>query len=261
VKLALLIPVYGMMPFKFAQCLANLIAFTKDAELKGPDGKAIDLEIETFIISSSSLCASRHRLVSDAYLWGADYMLWMDADHVFPRDAFCRLWSRNKAVIGCNYARRCIPTAPTACAIVTDCDEEDHRNLVYTTEEKAEANEVEPVSHLGFGLCLMHRSVIDRLQLRAEELGNKSFLPLFVFEPCEDHSGMIGEDVYFFRKLRDAGFSIFCDHALSWEVGHIHEMIMTNAHALRQKQEWIEEGRQYRQRYSDKLKELEGADG
>lgn len=264
-KLALLIPVYGMVPFKFMVSLANLITHTLEAELRNEQNEKIEVEIKTFSISSSSLCASRHRLVSDAYLWGADFMLWMDSDHVFPADAFCRLWARSKDVVGCNYARRCDPTAPTACITTSDAKdlsvEEDQKHLVYTTKDKAQADLVEPVSHMGFGLCLMRRQVIDRLQLRAEELGNQTFLPLFVFEPCQDYAGMIGEDVFFFRKLRDAGVIPYLDHRLSWQVGHITEAIVTNEHADNDRERWVEEEKAYRKTYDDKLKELEGADG
>lgn len=260
-KLALLIPAYGHVPFKFVQCLANMLIFTQEADLQDKDGNKIEIEIKTFMVSSSSLCGSRHRLVSDAYLWGADYMLWMDADHVFPSDAFCRLWARGKAVVGTNYARRCQPTAPTACKIVTDDDNEDHKNLVYTTQETAAADLVEEVNHMGFGLCLMRKEVIDRLQERAEELGHKTFLPLFVFEPCQDYSGMIGEDVYFFRKVRDAGIIPYLDHRLSWQVGHISEAVMTNAHAVDDRERWIEDQNGYRKQYADKLRELEEVDG
>lgn len=256
-KVALCIPCYGDPKGKFVQCLADMIVHTKDANLTGPDGERLDVELRTFIVSSSILTESRHRLVAEAVLWGADFMLWMDADHVFPADALCRLWSRNRAVIGCNYGRRCSPTAPTAAKIVTDDADEDHKNLVYTTLAKAEADEVEEVSHLGFGLCLVNMRVFDLLQAHAETQGKDSFLPLFQFVSKEDGTGVIGEDVFFFRKLGEAGVKVFCDHALSWEVGHLADHIIFNVHAEQQRGKWAVKQAATAQKFADKAEELE----
>jgi hypothetical protein len=98
--------------------------------------------------------------------------------------------------------------------------------------------------------------VFDVLQAKAEEEGKDSFLPLFHFEVEGSH--VIGEDVFFFEKLRSAGFKIYCDHGLSWEVGHIHEQVMMNAHANVQEQRWIESQDKARARYDDRADELEG---
>lgn len=256
-KIALCIPCYGDPKGKFMQSVLDMVVFTKDARLNGPDGEPLDVDIATFIVSSSILTESRHRLVAEAVLWGADYMLWLDADHVFPKDALCRLWARNVPVVGVNYARRVTPTAPTAAKIITNDASEDYKNLVYTTQEKAEANELEEVCHLGFGVCLINMRVFDALQVKAEADGKNSFLPLFEFTASPDGMGMIGEDVFFFRKIRGAGIKVYCDHGLSWEVGHIAEQIMTNAHAVTQRDAWIKKQQANADRFKEKAEELE----
>lgn len=257
-KIALCIPCYGDPRRQFVQCLTDMIAYTQDANLRDADGNRLDIEIKTFIISSSILTESRHRLVAEAILWEADFILFMDADHVFPPDALCRLWSRNLPIVGVNYARRCNPTAPTAATIVTDDIDEDVKNLVYTTKEKADAGEVEDVHHLGLGFCLVNAKVFDALQAKAEKDGKDSFLPLFQFTVKEDGIGVIGEDVYFFKKLRDAGFTPFCDHSLSWEVGHLTDHIVTNAQAVNQRDKWVEAQRSASQRLLEKAEALDG---
>jgi hypothetical protein len=45
---------------------------------------------------------------------GADFILWADADHVFPDHALIRLFSLNLPVVGCNYPTRVPPLVPTA---------------------------------------------------------------------------------------------------------------------------------------------------
>lgn len=255
-KLAICIPSYGDTKAKFTQSLATMLVHTAQADLRDENDERIKLEIETFIVSSSMLTEGRHRLVAEALAWEADYMLWLDADHVFPHDAFVRLWSHNLPIVGANYARRCTPTAPTAAYY--DAGDPVAKQL-YTTKELAEAGTVEPCAHMGFGLCLMNMKIFDALQDHAEQHGDGNFLPLFKFEPTEDKVGMIGEDVFFFRKCRDAGLKVVVDHALSWEVGHIGEVIMTSSMAVQQRAAW-EDGREAsKKRYEERAQEAHQA--
>lgn len=254
-KLALCIPSYGDTKAKFTQSLASMIAHTLTTSLLDADDNKIDIEIETFMVSSSMLTESRHRLVAEALAWEADYMLWLDADHVFPHDTFCRLWAHNLPIVGANYSRRCTPTAPTAAYD----DGTEHSKLLYTTQDKAEVGSVEPCVHMGFGVCLMNMKIFDILQDHAEKTGDGNFLPLFKFEPTENKVGMIGEDVFFFRKAREAGIQPFIDHGLSWEVGHISEVILTNAHAVSQKDKWAEFRQKRADKFAVKAQEIEQA--
>lgn len=251
-KVALCIPAYGMVHAKWTQSLLDMMNYTLAHAQLERDGEPVTVEFSTFIVSSSNLCESRHRLCAEAAMWEADYLLWLDADHVFPKDALCRLWARDVDIVGANYARRCIPTAPTAARLVTGDRDKDHRNLVYTTKEKAEANEIEEVSHLGFGLVLMKGDIFNRLQAHAEEQGKATMMPLFMFGLREDGMSPIGEDVFFFQKCRDAGIKVFCDHGVSEEVGHVHETILFNAHAVQQEQAWIDHGKLLSQRLDEK---------
>lgn len=234
-KIALCIPTHRQVEAKFTQCLASMIVRTLKAKIE-LDGEMVQPDIQTFMVSCSLLTESRNRLVAEAINWEADYMLWLDADHVFPDDALLRLLSRNRLVVGCNYARRFTPTAPTASKFGAD----DEMELLWTTKEKAEADEVEEVAHFGLGLCLIDMRVFHAVEQKAMEEGLPHFWPLFRIDPTEDGIRFIGEDVYFFRKIREAGVPVHIDHALSWEVGHLHETILTNAHTVAQKDKWAE---------------------
>jgi hypothetical protein len=232
-KIALCIPCHRQTEAKFTQCLAEMITHTMKAKIEW-DGEMIVPDIETIIVSCSLLTESRNRLVAEAIHAEADYMLWMDADHVFPRDALVRLLSHNLPIVGCNYARRFSPTAPTASVV----DEDGKKSLVWTTKAKAEEGLVEKVGHLGLGLCLMDMRAYGLLEQKAEAEGKEHFWPLFRIDPTEDGIAFVGEDVYFFQRLREANIPIYCDHGLSWDVGHIHEQILTNAHAEVQQDRW-----------------------
>src|SRR5206468_1555458 len=101
-KIAICVPHYGDVKARFALSLANMIATTKDHEIR------------VFMRGGTRLIENRRLLVADAKSAGADAILWADADHVFPPDALQRLIATGKKVVGCNYAQRANPTCPTA---------------------------------------------------------------------------------------------------------------------------------------------------
>ena len=257
IKLAVCTPVYGDTKSKFTLSLAQALIHFLECNITDHEGNRLEREVDIFMVSCSMLTEGRHRLVGEALKWGATHLLWLDADHVFPVDTIPRLLAHNLDVVGANYARRGSPTAPTACRIEQADDGEDLKNLVYTTQEKAQAGEVEEVAHLGFGVCLMSMGVLDMLQVHADQHGDGNFMPLFEMKASEGKRGMIGEDVFFFKKCREAGAKIYVDHALSWEVGHIAEQILTNAHANVQKQKWADHNERYREKYRNALAEAE----
>ncbi|MGZ8347406.1 MAG: hypothetical protein ACXWUP_09880 [Allosphingosinicella sp.] len=292
-KIAICIPVYGMTHAKFTQSLASLIIHSLGADVREAGDAPVRLELETFMVSCSMLTESRHRLVAEALVWEADHMLWLDADHVFPPDALLRLLAHGLPAVGCNYPRRFAPTAPTA-AVATDEEGQPGSppgacHLLYTTGEKAEAGLIEPVAHLGFGLLLLDMRVFDALQAVAERsdgapppapstppaaslrtgsagagstgASEASFLPLFKFEETANTVGMIGEDVFFFGKLAAAGIRPFVDHRLSWEVGHLFEIVLTNGHAVAQKARWAEHRRTRAAKFAHKAAAAEERDG
>lgn len=105
---------------------------------------------------STILPRCRNALAKDAVDWGANYLLWVDADHSFPPDSLVRLLSLNLPIVGVNSARRTRPTWPTAVAL--------DGQLIWTTEELAQRGEVEQVRHPGLGFCLMDMDVIHTLR-------------------------------------------------------------------------------------------------
>ena len=85
------------------------------------------------VVCSGVIQEARHRLFFEALKWDADYIIWCDSDHIFPVDAFVRLLAHNKAIVGCNYARRVQPGQPTAPS-GSKLDRYSHETpLLYTT--------------------------------------------------------------------------------------------------------------------------------
>ena len=121
-----------------------------------------------------------------------------------------------------NYPRRVAPYRPTAAGLDDD--------LIWTTEEAAKAGTVEQVRSLGLGFCLFDMTIFETLQQQA---GEESIWPLFQVEMIGDGTEIIGEDVFFFRRLREGGIPVYLDHPLSWSIGHVHQRVLTNADAGR----------------------------
>jgi hypothetical protein len=242
-KLAIAVPVYDKVEPAFFQSIMSAVSYFYETKLCDDEGNEIPKMIEVFVVGGI-IQEARHRLLTEAVQFNADYLLWADSDHVFPADTIPRLLAHQKDIVGCNYARRVPferPTAPVAARL----NRNDYsQKLCYTTKEKADAGELEKVDHLGLGLTLMHMSVMEALVKQADAEGRDSFMPLFHWEDKDpgNGKGTVGEDVFFFQKCREAGLDVWCDHALSWEVGHITKAIFTHAHCERDRERWENEG-------------------
>ena len=173
------------------------------------------LEINLFNHRVSNLPNGRNRLVVDALKWGADYIFWLDADMRFPPDALLGLLTRKKEIIGANCVLRAYPTRATAW--------EDGK-FVFT---EAGAEGLEEVDMVGTAIMLVHTSVFDVITP-----------PAFKFEDRDDNPmESLGEDQYFCKKLRAAGYQIWIDHGLSNKCAHVgsHAFTMEMARMCRDK--------------------------
>src|SRR5258706_10348081 len=125
-----------------------------------------------------------------------DYMFWMDTDMVFPGDALLRLIAHDKDIVGANYRQRRPPYGFTGHYL-----------------DGRDTHLLEPGLHRMGHLA-------TRLLLVRFDLYRKLPYPWFdaalVSEKPRD-------DVYFCRKAVDAGYEIWCDHDLTFQVRHIGE--------------------------------------
>lgn len=229
-KIALCIPHGTHVHAKFMASVVAMVQHTLKAEIVFNGVRTVP-DIELMMETGSIVAAQRNFLAERAINWGANFILWLDSDHTFPPQALVRLLSLNKPVVGANYPRRGYPTYPTA----LDMDLKD----LWTTRELAEAGAVEQVKRLGLGLCLVDITVIAKLGEYALAAGFNSVWPLFAFTPIEGDLAGGGEDAYFFGLLDQFGIEAYVDHRLSWQVGHLHEVALTNADALAQRDAYL----------------------
>jgi hypothetical protein len=233
-KIAVCIPRHGDTKGDFTVSLARMLVHTMAAGIPGPSGRR-QPEIETFSTSSSDLPENRSILLKRAMAWQARFLLWLDCDHVFPRDALLRLLAHRLPVVGCNQPRRSDPTGPVAVRINAGGGKEH----VWTTAALAEAGTVEEVSHVGLAFCLMDMLILHQVKEHVDKgVGWDHWQP-FDRRRVPGTNARMGEDASFFAELGEAGVKVYVDHGLSWQVGHIDERVLTNADAEAQKEAWL----------------------
>ena len=225
-KVAICIPTHASCQAGFVQSLANMIARTL-AEGIEVEGTRVVPQLGTSVLTSSVLPRSRNRFVRDAMKAGADAMLWLDADHVFPDWTLLRLLGLPQEVVGITQPTRGRPTAPTAF--------QGDGARVYTTPELVERKAVEQVRFMGLGICLMRMGVMNKLALQAAKEGRDSLFPLFDATMTANPDEIVGEDAFFCNRLAAAGVPIHVDHILSWHVGHIAALPLSMQDALDQR--------------------------
>jgi len=192
--IAVATPARDMVHTMFTYDLVNMVA---NHTLNTND--AISLKI-----SQGTLIANqRAELCLDAMREKCTHVLFIDSDMRFPHDMIERLLQHDLDIVATNCARRRMPTGPTAQIY----KENGERELVYTMPESTGLQEVGSV---GMGVMLIKANVFAKL---AE--------PWFETPWRHDKRGYIGEDVFFCKKAREAGFKIWIDHDVSKEIGHI----------------------------------------
>lgn len=212
---AILIPAADQMSSLSAMSLAEMAAFT-GASIVAMG--AIDLSFH--LVKGTYIDIARTTLAKKAIQAGATDVLWLDSDMVYPNDLLLRLLQHNKDIVGVNYTTRRFPIRPVTFKR-KDPNHKDHIRL-YTREGSTGLEEVEAI---GFGGVLMKADVFNYIDMPV-------FQTSFQKPPEAPDAGFWeGEDVYFCRKMQEAGIKIFVDHDLSKKIGHVGEMVYRHEHA------------------------------
>jgi len=208
-KIAICTPVHGDPKAAYTRSLTAMILATTTL----PNvGAFAGLKL-SYTLLSGHLLLARDQLVKTALANGADKIFWIDADQTFPPDTLIRLLARNLPVVGANYVRRGgAGGGPLATAL--------SGGPVFTTIEKAKAQEVEEVAALGLGLVLMDAAIFRDMSW-----------PWFEMEWLEGGS-IRSEDHLLFARIRESGIPVHVDHGLSWQIGHVSEEVLTHEGAF-----------------------------
>jgi hypothetical protein len=187
-KVAVCYPSSDMVHADFALALAGLCLAAHPIPL-------------TVINAKSSIVAeARNNGVEDARKAGAEYLLFLDSDMVFPLTLLHRLLVHRKDIVGALYTRRLPPYELLGQAIAS--------------QPETDANGLVEMSRLPTGCMLIRMAVFDALAK-----------PYFYFGINQEQGTLLGEDYAFCDGARLAGFHIWADLALSQEIGHIGQRI------------------------------------
>lgn len=184
---------------RFGDCLADLLV--KSAE--------VGHELKTFATYRDNVTFARNKIASQAYIWGCDYLLFLDDDMVFQNDLLIELLKHDAPVVGGLTFIRSMPHEPSMYILNND-------DRTYNSIFLWKPRELIKVDALGMAATLIKRSTLEVL-IPTSEFHNDIY-------GFFDNLYFLGEDFRFCRKVRDLNLDIFCDTSLL--VGHITDQII-----------------------------------
>jgi FkbM family methyltransferase len=164
-------------------------------DLDVPDGYKITLEI----VESDQIDQTRNIIAEWAKKY--DYLFSVDSDIVLPADTLVKMIKADKDIISGLYIQR-IPNSHVL-EIYKDTANGGMTNI--SIEEIQNLGIVE-VAGCGFGCCLIKSEVFRKLSH-----------PYFFYTSALNHKNTISEDIYFCRKARKYGFTVWADPSIKCE--------------------------------------------
>lgn len=188
-RLAIGGPTRDLVPASFAVDVAQLYAKTKDSRIWST--------VTIGFVASTYIHCGREWFLESVRKQGATHVLWLDTDMSFPPETAIRLFMHDTPIVGCNYRVRQDSGLFTA-----------RLNQERITTDESTTG-LQAVDEIGFGVVLMRTDIVDRIHRPWFKHG------------LSDRGGDIGEDIMFCRALREVGHTIYLDHDLSKEIGHV----------------------------------------
>lgn len=190
VRIAICIPARDQMHTATTFCLWNLAQHLDSENIKS----------SLFISPGTLIANQRHELVLSAMEWGATHVLFIDSDIEFTPHHVSALLSRNKKIVGAAYSKRVPPYITTAWSDI------DNWNTWIKVSEYED--DLIKVDAMALGFCLIDISVFDEVRKPWFQLGYYN-------------GEYTGEDIEFFRKVKDSQIEIWLDIAVTKELGHL----------------------------------------
>jgi hypothetical protein len=192
-SVAILVPARDTVMTSFAYDLARAMSFHT---------ATTDDRVMLYTSHGTLIASQRMELARQALEEKADYLLWLDSDMRFPKETIGHLILRDKPIVAANYATRRMPVKPVAMM-----DAQGKIDRVYTGPE---SEGLQPVDYVGMGVMMVKREVFEKIEA-----------PWFAIPYSTIGNHYIGEDVFFCRKAKEAGYEVLLDHDLSQHVKHI----------------------------------------
>ena len=216
VVITVAMPCHDMCQSLWAHDLAGMLTYTVACL-----GDKIGIRI--LMIQNTYIQKARENLVETALDQGTHYVLFVDSDMRFPKEALVTLLAHDVDVVGVNYSTRGYPAQFVAIKSRKIPEEylhgSEHSLRANRHPTLADSTGLEKTHAVGGGLLLMKSQIFDDLPR-----------PWFNTISMADGS-VVGEDVHFCRLLEDAGIDVWLDQDLSQKIGHIGQMVFMAEHA------------------------------
>ena len=156
--------------------------------------------------ASQVISTNRNTISEQALTSGAEWIWYVDDDHVFQPDTLTRLLDRNVDIVSGLYLQRTAPYAPHYYT------REEPNGAVWSEPLTPQEQGLREAVAVGAGCLLVKTAVLKRLEPPYWRLGQMA-------------PDVWGDDIDFCRRARAAGFKVWCD--LDVLVGHyvIHSII------------------------------------
>lgn len=195
-RLAVLVPSITGRSWRpmFGVCLTR--AMVKTAEL---------LEVQVFVREGDHVSELRHGLIDDASQWGADYVLFLDDDIVFPPDAFLRLVGVGKD---------CVGAAPVS------RDEQVQPTIFVETEQFIGPFFIKPGA---IGTMPVRRMPLSCMLISMDVFADVP-APWFQVTPLPPYNVAVqADEVFFCELMKRKGKTVLVDQSLSSELRRLKE--------------------------------------
>jgi hypothetical protein len=192
-RVAVCVPSGGSWEVKFGASLFDMLLHVGQHPMPGIEEFGIGLSTS----QGSILPQERQRLVLAAQQVEATHLLWLDDDMVFPPDTLHRLMAHRQPIVAANCTTRTVPTRPCAAKGGQRVKSNGRTGL-------------EEVDHVGMAVMLTEMAVFEKIRQ-----------PWFMFGFSPKAGAYTGEDVFFCHNARQHGFTVYIDHDLSTEIGHM----------------------------------------
>lgn len=190
-KLAVLSPTRDHVHSAFSKCMIELVKLNTMNN------------IDTHVVfdASTVLLTQRERLALEARAIGAEYMLWLDSDMVFPATTALRLLAHKQDIVAANYVRRQPPYKGVAYPKIGNWQ----NPLPFEPQDY-----LVEVEGIGMGCMLMKTSILDKIPQ-----------PWFEFGWTPKSNDHLGEDMILCQKMAEVGHTVKVDTQLSMELRHL----------------------------------------
>ena len=199
IKLVICIPTAGTVRMGFAYSLAGMIA--KLGADRVPTIPEAVVEVKMDVIESSNWIENREQAAMRAVDTGMTHLMFLDDDTVFEPQILEVLLGRRQPIVCVNYLIK-TPECDAFVAVGLD------GKRVVTRES---STGLVPIAYSGFGVSLFSTDVFRRVAQ-----------PWFLPEWDAEKRRYTTEDNPFYRKAREAGFTVYLDQDASKLVtGHL----------------------------------------